>query len=318
MGEMNLNELCRTLVAERPDSDAAARMTASVRGAATAAGMWTLVAPREVGGSELSLPELADVFEQLGRADPTFCWLAMNSIPAGLMGAFLDPETAAEVLAGADGPFGSSGSVADITAHRVEGGWTVDAAIRFMTGAADARWCTALGVDADAPEAGLFFFVMPLSDLRVGSNWMDAAAMRGTGSSAVAGTGVLVPDRRVVPFTRPPRLDRPLFRMSPFVTLWLPCAATVIGALRAAIDGCIGMIADKRAADPTRTPYIEAGRLRQTLADACAVADTLSAGLRSVAEELWAAAGAGARPDPLLRARWWSLLFYVLDSAGAR
>ena len=34
-----------------------------------------------------------------------------------------------------------------------------------------------------------------------------------------------------------------------------------------------------------------------------------------LAEELWAAASAGVRPDPPLRARWWSLLFYVLDSA---
>jgi hypothetical protein len=29
--------------------------------------MWSLVAPREVGGRELPLPELADLFERLGR-----------------------------------------------------------------------------------------------------------------------------------------------------------------------------------------------------------------------------------------------------------
>ena len=70
---LGLEELCATLVANRSQADATARMTPEVRRAATAAGMWTLVAPHEVGGSELSLPRLAALFEQLGRADPTFC-----------------------------------------------------------------------------------------------------------------------------------------------------------------------------------------------------------------------------------------------------
>jgi alkylation response protein AidB-like acyl-CoA dehydrogenase len=277
--------------------------------------MWSLVAPREVGGSELPLPELADLFEQLGRADPAFCWIAMNSITTQLMGARLRPDVAAQVLSGADGPFGSCGSVADMTARRVESGWTIDASFRFMTGSADARWCTALGTDANAPQAGLFFFVMPMSDLHVGTDWVQATAMRGTGSSAVTGAGVFVPDERVIPIAQPPRLDRPLFRVSPFVTLWLPCAATVIGTLRAAIDACVELIANKRAADPTRTPYIEAGRSQQTLADTAAATHSLSAGLRLVAEDFWAAAIEGTSAPPLLRARWWSILFYVFDTA---
>jgi alkylation response protein AidB-like acyl-CoA dehydrogenase len=312
---LGLDELRGILVADRSQADATARMTPEVRRAATAAGMWTLVAPREVGGGELSLPRLAALFEQLGRADPTFCWIAINSITTELMGAYLPADIAADVLADADGPFGSSGSVADMTAVRVEGGWAIDASLRFMTGSADARWCTALGVDASSPQSGLFFFVIPMSELEVGTNWVTATAMRGTGSSAVTGTGVFVPDERVIPFSRPPRLDRPLFRMSPFVTLWLPCAATVIGILRAAMDGRVEMVANKRASDPTRTPYIEAGRLQHTLADTAAATDSLSAGLRSVAEDVWAAASAGESPPPLLRSRWWSVLFYVLDTA---
>src|SRR5580765_2382140 len=107
-----------------------------------------------------------------------------------------------------------------MTAVRVEGGWTIDGSLRFVTGSADARWCTALGTDANSPEAGLFFFVIPMSELDIGSNWVAATAMRGTGSSAVTGTGVFVPDERVIPFAQTPRVDRPLYRVSPFVTLW--------------------------------------------------------------------------------------------------
>ena len=65
----------------------AARMTAEVRQAATEAGLWLLVAPHEVGGGEVSLPELVSIFEQLGWADPAFCWIAMNSTMTEVMGA---------------------------------------------------------------------------------------------------------------------------------------------------------------------------------------------------------------------------------------
>lgn len=81
-------------------------MTPEVRRAATEAGLWLLVAPREVGGGELSLPELATVFERLGEADPAFAWSAMKSTTTEWLGGFLAPEVTEEVLSGADGPFG--------------------------------------------------------------------------------------------------------------------------------------------------------------------------------------------------------------------
>jgi alkylation response protein AidB-like acyl-CoA dehydrogenase len=312
---VDLDDVCKILASNRVQADETARMTPEVRRAATEAGLWLLVAPREVGGGEVSLPELAAVFELLGYADPAFCWIAMNSTITELMGAFLPPDITEQVLAGADGPFGLSGAATDMDAARVDGGWRVDARFRFMTGSADARWCTAFGLDGSAPEAGMFAFVMPMSDLSVTDNWIDASAMRGTGSNAVVGKGVFVPDERVVSLALPPRIDRPLFRVSPFVVLWLPCAAMVIGALRAAMDGSVELVANKRSAGPDRTPYIEVGRLQQTLADTAATIDCLSAGLRTVAEELWAAASAGHGPSTALRARWWSVLFYVFDAA---
>jgi alkylation response protein AidB-like acyl-CoA dehydrogenase len=290
-------------------------MTTDIRRAATDAGLWLLVAPREVGGSEVSLPELAAVFERLGEADLAFCWTAMNSTITQLMGAFVAPDVAEQVLKGADGPFGFSGAPTDIDAVRVDGGWTVDARFRFMTGSADARWCTAFGLDAQAPEAGMYAFILPMTDLTVTTNWVEASAMRGTGSNAVTGDHVFVPDERVVSLVQPPQLDRPTFRVAPFVTLWVPCAAMVIGALRAAMGGCVQLVANKVAASPDRTPYTESGRLQQTLADSAATIECLSAGLRAVVEELWAAATAGRPPSVEVRARWWSLLFYVFDTA---
>ena len=102
--------------------------------------------------------------------------------------------------------------------------------------------------------------------------------------------------------------------MSPLVVLWMPCAAMVIGALRAAMDGCVELVANKLGAGPDRQPYADLWRLQQTLADSAATIECLSAGLQTVAEELWAAATAGHAPSKAVRAKWWSLLFYVLDT----
>ena len=312
---MDLDAVCQVLVSNRVRADEAARMTPEVRRAATEAGLWLLVAPREVGGSELSLPELAAVFERLGEADLTFCWAAMNSTFTEFMGAFLAPDVAAQVLAGADGPFGVSNTPNQIQVTRVDGGWHVDGRFPFMTGADDARWCTALGLDANAPEAGIYTFVMPMTQLTLTETWVDATAMRGTGSNAVMASKVFVPDERVVSLALGPLIDRPLFRVSPWVVLFLPCAAMVIGALRAAMAGCVELVASKVSSMPDRTPYVEAGRVAQTLADAAATIECLSAGLRNVAEDMWAVAVDGQTPSTALRARWWSVLLYVMDAA---
>jgi hypothetical protein len=97
--------------------------------------------------------------------------------------------------------------------------------------------------------------------------------------------------------------------------LWMPCAAMVIGALRAAFDGCVELIADKVGSDPARTPYIDSGRMQQTLGGSAATIECLSAGLRTVAEDLWSAAQAGEAPSLRLRAIWWSTLLHVFDTA---
>ena len=55
--------------------------------------------------------------------------------------------------------------------------------------------------------------------------------------------------------------------------------------------------------------------MRQTLADVTRCIDCLSAGLRTIAEEWWAAVAAGESASLALGARWWSTLFYLLDTA---
>jgi alkylation response protein AidB-like acyl-CoA dehydrogenase len=98
----------------------------------------------------------------------------MNSTFTEFMGAFLAPDVAAQELTGADGPFRVSNAPNQLHVTRVDGGWQVDGRFPFMTGAADALWCTALGLDANATEAGIYAFVMPMTRLTLTETWVDA------------------------------------------------------------------------------------------------------------------------------------------------
>ena len=89
-------------------ADEHARMAPAVLEAARAAGVFTLFAPREVGGGEVPFPEMMAVFEELGYADPTVAWHAANSGAMGMAAARLGEVCAAKIYGGERGPFGLS------------------------------------------------------------------------------------------------------------------------------------------------------------------------------------------------------------------
>ena len=140
---MDLDGFCKVLAANRGEAEDSARMTPEVRRAATEAGIWLLVAPREVGGGELSLPELAGGLRAPRRGRPGVRLdrheLHGHRVPGRVPGTRRSPKkcwpapTARSV---------TPDSPTDMDATRVDGGWQIDARFRFMTGAADARWCT--------------------------------------------------------------------------------------------------------------------------------------------------------------------------------
>ena len=69
-------------------------------------------------------------------------------------------------------------------------------------------------------------------------------------SNAVVGRGILVPlERGRSTRAVTTRIDRPLFRVSPLVIQYVPVAAMVIGALRAAMQDCV--------AEAGRVPPVE-------------------------------------------------------------
>src|SRR4051812_46013583 len=149
---MDLQQACDVIERDRAAAEERSRMTPAVRDAATEAGLWVLAAPREVGGREQTLIELATTFEQLGHADPAFSWIAMNSLATGHIGAKLSDAARGDLFASHAAPYGYGGAPTYSQARRADGGWLVDGDWRFMTGSSDADWCTIFTMLPDSAD----------------------------------------------------------------------------------------------------------------------------------------------------------------------
>jgi alkylation response protein AidB-like acyl-CoA dehydrogenase len=310
-----LEDVCTVIAGDRDRAEREARMTPEVRAAASEAGLFTLAAPRQVGGRELDLIELVSTFERLGYADPAFSWSAMNSIGTGLAAAKLSEQARKPLFAQLDGPYGLAAALTYSRAQQVEGGWHIEGDWRFMTGSSDARWCTVWTLDPRSEQPNVLWMILPMDELEVTDTWLDASSMRGTGSNAVRTPGLFVPSERVVEMKQPPLIDRPLYRVDPRIMIFAPSVALVIGALRCAIDGVVELAGPKVSNAPGRPRHADSWRVQQGVCDATAAAECLSAGLANLMGELWSCAEAGTPPPPPLRARWWSMLCYLLDTA---
>ena len=72
-------DLRGTIEADRAWADEHARMAPEVVRALRDAGLFTMIAPREVGGAEVAFPEGIAVFEELGYSDPSAAWHVANA-----------------------------------------------------------------------------------------------------------------------------------------------------------------------------------------------------------------------------------------------
>ena len=317
----NLDDLCDLIREHREMAEDSARLAPEVLRAGGSAGLWTLAAPVEVGGHELPFAELFSVLERLGQADVTVAWHAVNSGSIGHAAGRLPEAVRAKVFARTDRPYGFSGAAAaGVEVSREEGGFRLEGTWPFMTGALDAGWATVAAIAppvtenaANSPDVRRM--VISLADCEVSNSWNQASAMRGTGSHAVSAPGIFVPEERTIRADSPLLLDRPAFRC-PSQVPFIGCAGAMsIGVLRSALEGAVELCATKRSRYDGHK-HFDDPRLQQYVADASAAADSLSANLRENGERLWAVYDASLEPDHQTSARFWSAVFYTVDTAA--
>lgn len=168
------------------------------------AGLLGLMAPREVGGAELPLPDIVDVYEEVSRADGSTGWCYFASdCAAAYFGAYLPDDGAAEVFA--DGVPLVAGQFAPNGTATLEGDdLVVDGDYQFGSGMAHATWAGA-GVLTAADEgrpSEYLFACTPVGDVEQLGNW-DVLGLQATASYDYRLRGVRVPRRRSFDFFAP-------------------------------------------------------------------------------------------------------------------
>lgn len=311
------------LVAEhREVAEDTARLAPAVVGAAGDQGLWVATAPREVGGLELPLTEFMSLVEAVSVADPTVAWHIVNSAGVGHAAAFVPEWIRDDVFASTARPFGLSGAVAaGVEVTRESDGFRLQGTWPFMTGAKDAGWaCVTVtvppeeGQDAGPPD--IRRALVPVDACEIGTTWEQASSMRGTGSHAVTADGVVIPAEATIPFRARPLIDRTPYRLPLHYAFLGGGAATAVGILRSTIEGVIELCATKVSRFDGRR-HFDDPQVQQTIADATAAADGLSASLHARAAAMHPSYENGSRPSALERARWWAVVLSTPETAAS-
>lgn len=168
------------------------------------AGLLGLMVPREVGGQQLPLADIVDVYEEVARADGSagWCYFAADCA-AAYFGAYLS-DTGAEsvftdgvpLMAGQFAPNGTATVVGDEL--------VIDGAYQFGSGIVHAAWAGAgvLTTPDDDGNPEYLFACLPVADAELQGNW-NVLGLQATASYDYALHDVHVPRSRSFDFFAP-------------------------------------------------------------------------------------------------------------------
>jgi indole-3-acetate monooxygenase len=212
---------------ERSLSD---QSTAALR----SAGIFGMLVPDDLGGNEVAPLAVYEVLQRLSAIDASTAWTAAILLQgAGEMATVLEPRAAQAMFA--DRIPLRVLSLAPGSATETADGYIVDGQWNFLSGLRQADFvAVTFEVDARTRRCAL----IPKQPLEALDDWR-VLGMRGTGSSSVRATGVLVPRSMTYDRFDPSsyaRPDTPMGRLGPTRYVLLGNGAYPLGVARRALD----------------------------------------------------------------------------------
>src|SRR6267142_4619764 len=152
------------------------------------AGLFRIVQPKRVGGSELDYVALVDCADALGQADASVAWNFANLASHHWMLGMFD-ERAQDLVWNKDANalIASSFIFPAGRAQKVDGGYILRGSWPFSSGVDSSEWNMLASVVSSEDEAdGIEYriFLVHKNDFRILDTW-NAAGLRGTGSNDV-------------------------------------------------------------------------------------------------------------------------------------
>ncbi len=152
------------------------------------AGLFRIVQPKRVGGSELDYVALIDCADAIGQGDASAAWNFANLASHHWMLAMFD-HRAQDLVWGKDPDvlIASSFIFPAGRARKVDGGYVLRGSWPFSSGVDASEWnmlASVVSSDDEADGIEYRIFLLPRSDYRIKDTW-DATGLRSTGSNDV-------------------------------------------------------------------------------------------------------------------------------------
>jgi 3-hydroxy-9,10-secoandrosta-1,3,5(10)-triene-9,17-dione monooxygenase len=276
-------------------------------------GLFRILQPRRVGGSELPFRSMVELVAVIGRGCGSTSWVLANlAAHHWLLGMW--PKRAQDEIWG-ESPNNLIGSALIFPRGRarpVDGGFRLSGRWPFSSGVDAAAWnlIGAIVQDEETGTAEPRIFVLPASDYTIIDTW-HVIGLGGTGSKDVAVEDVFVPEYRTVAAGQIADGRHPGRDINPSVLYRLPAislfAFCIAGVSLGIAQGAIEYFAETMR---TRTSYYTGRNLADFvtlqihLAEATAMADAARAVILSDCDEATRIVEDGLMPALAQRARY--------------
>jgi 3-hydroxy-9,10-secoandrosta-1,3,5(10)-triene-9,17-dione monooxygenase len=270
-------------------------------------GLFRIVQPKRVGGSEFDYVALVDCADAIGQADASVAWNFANLSSHHWMLAMFDKR--AQDLVWSENPdalIASSFIFSAGRARKVDGGYVLRGSWPFSSGVDSSEWNMLAGVVSSDDEAdGIEYriFLLPKSDYRILDTW-NATGLRGTGSNDVEVKDAFVGESMTLAVSdlgggptpgsavNPnPLYALPVFSLFPYVL-----SGVALGNAQACLDNYVD-VARHRASTYNRTKLGDLQSTQIKIAEASAKIDAARLIMRSTCIEAMADARRGHVPD---------------------
>ena len=276
-------------------------------------GLFRVLQPRRVGGSELPFRSLVELVAVIGRGCGSTAWVLANLAAHHWLLGMWDPRAQDEIWGQSpDNLIGSALIFPRGRARPVEGGYRVTGRWPFSSGVDPAAW-NLVGAIVNDEENGVTeprIFLMPAKDYTIIDTW-HVIGLAGTGSKDIAAEDVFVPEYRTLAVNQITGGPNPGSAVNPAVLYQLPAislfafciAGVALGIAQGAIEYFI-------QTTRTRTSYYTGRNLADFVTlqihvgEATAVADAARAMMLLDCDEATRIVGEGGLPSLEQRARY--------------
>lgn len=277
------------------------------------AGLFRIMQPKRVGGSEFDYVALVDCADILGRADASVAWNFANLASHHWMLGMFDSRAQDMVWnKDADTLIASSFIFPAGRARKVDGGYVLRGSWPFSSGVDSSEWnMLASVVWSDDAADGIEYriFLLNRSDYRILDTW-NATGLRGTGSNDVEVADAFVAEPMTVAVNdlaggptpgstvNPNALYAlPVFSLFPYVL-----SGVALGNAQACLDDYVE-VARHRASTYNRAKIGDLQSTQIKIAEASAKIDAARLIMRSTCIEAMADARHGYVPDTAVKTR---------------